>query len=144
MDLLLRWFHVLGAVTWLGGMLFIALILVPTTRRLQDPRLRADLISQTGKRFRTIGWISLGLLVTTGLVMLVRHPWLLRAPAFQLKAALVLLALGLSALHDFVLGPRVGRLPPEAAAERRRVSWIARINVLIVLTIVLLGLSLRG
>jgi hypothetical protein len=37
-------------------MLFIALILVPVTRRVQDPLLRVDLITQTGKRFRTVGW----------------------------------------------------------------------------------------
>lgn len=144
MDLFLRWLHVMSAVTWLGGMLFIALIVVPVTRRVQDPRLRVELISQTGRRFRTVGWIALGLLVATGVVILVRRPWLLRAPAFQLKAALVLLTLALSALHDFVLGPRAGRLPPEATAPRRRLTWIARLNVLIVLTIILLGLSLRG
>lgn len=144
MDLFLRWLHVTAVVTWLGGMLFVALVLVPVTRRVGDPRLRVDLISQTGKRFRAVGWIALAFLVATGLFMLVRNPWLLRVVAFQLKIVLVILALGLSALHDFVLGPRVGRLPPEARAPRRRVSWIARINVLIVLTIVLLGLSLRG
>ena len=144
MDLFVRWIHVLAAVTWLGGMLFIALILVPVTRRVQDPRLRVDLISQTGKRFRTVGWIALGLLVGTGVVILLSRPWLLRAPAFQFKVALVVLALGLSALHDFILGPRAGRLPPSVTAPRRRLSWIARLNVLVVLTIVLLGLSLRG
>lgn len=134
----------MAAVTWLGGMLFVALVLLPVTRRVQDPHLRVHLISQAGKRFRTVGWIALGLLVATGLAILSRRPWLLRAPAFQMKAALVVIALGVSALHDFVLGPRVGRLPPGVTAPRRRVSWLARINVLIVLTIVLLGLSLRG
>ncbi|MBI3029615.1 MAG: DUF4149 domain-containing protein [Candidatus Rokubacteria bacterium] len=143
MDLLVRWVHVLAAVTWLGGMLFIALVLVPVTRRVQDPLLRGDLITQTGKRFRTVGWIALGLLVASGVVILLGRPWLLRAPAFQYKAGLVLLTLALSALHDFVLGPRAGRLPPSATA-RKRLTWIARLNVLIVLTIVLLGLSLRG
>ena len=144
MDLFLRWLHVTAAVMWLGGMLFIALVLVPVTRRVQDPDLRSELISQTGKRFRTVAWIALAVLVATGLAILFRRPWLLRLPAFQLKVALVVLALGLSALHDFVLGPRVGKLPPGVTAPQRRVSWIARINVLIVLTVVLLGLSLRG
>ncbi len=39
MSLLLRWIHVLSAMTWLGGMLFIALVLVPMIRR-EDPALR--------------------------------------------------------------------------------------------------------
>ena len=134
----------MSAVTWLGGMLFIALILVPVTRRVQDSRLRVELISETGKRFRTVGWIALALLVATGVAILLRRPWLLRTPAFQYKVGLVVLTLALSALHDFVLGPRAGRDPPSATAARKRLSWIARLNVLIVLTIVLLGLSLRG
>ena len=144
MDLFLRWLHVLAAITWIGGTLFIAFVLVPVIRRVGEPHLRADLISQTGKRFRTVAWIALTLLVATGLTMLFRRPWLLQVPAFQLKAILVSLALGLAALHDFVLGPRAGRLPPELSAPRKRLSWIARLNVLIVLVIVLLGLSLRG
>lgn len=144
MDLFLRWIHVLAAVTWLGGMLFIALVLVPVSRRVPDPRLRVDLISQTGKRFRAVGWIALGLLVVTGILILSRRPWLLRAPAFQLKAVLVVLGLGLSALHDFVLGPRASGLPPADTAPRRRVTWLARINMLLVLGVVLLGLYLRG
>jgi uncharacterized membrane protein len=32
--LLIRWVHVLSAITWVGGMLFIALVLVPTARAL--------------------------------------------------------------------------------------------------------------
>lgn len=144
MDLFLRWLHVLAAITWIGGTLFIAFVLVPVTRQVGDPRLRADLISQSGKRFRAVAWIALTLLIATGLVMLFRRPWFLQVPAFQLKVILVSLALGLAALHDFVLGPRAGRLPPELSAPRKRLSWIARLNVLIVLVIVLLGLSLRG
>ena len=40
MSLLLRWLHVVAAITWIGGMLFVALVLVPVTRR-EDPALRA-------------------------------------------------------------------------------------------------------
>lgn len=145
MDLVLRWVHVLAIVTWLGGMLFIALVLVPVTHRVPDPRLRSDLVSETGKRFRTVAWIGLAFLIGSGVIMLLRRPWLLRAPAFQVKAALVAVALGLAVVHDFVIGPRAGRLPPEAAgALRRRVTWLARGNLLLVLVIVALGLYLRG
>ncbi|HJR01972.1 MAG TPA: DUF4149 domain-containing protein [Methylomirabilota bacterium] len=141
MSLLVRWLHVLAAITWIGGMLFIALVLVPSARRLEDPTLRTRLIQETGRRFRTIGWLALGGLVVTGLLNLWMHPVLLSSPRFHWKLGLVVLALILSAFHDFVLAPRAGA-PGADPSARVRASWVARINVLVVLVIVALGLSL--
>jgi uncharacterized membrane protein len=140
-SLLVRWLHVLAAVTWIGGMLFIALVLVPAARRLEDPALRTRLVHDVGLRFRTIGWVAIGVLVVTGLLNLWMHPVLLSASRFHWKVGLVVLALILSAFHDFVLGPRAGA-PGADPSARVRASWIARINVLVVLAIVALGLSL--
>lgn len=141
MSLLSRWLHVLAAITWIGGMLFIALVLVPVTRRLDDAGLRARLVHAVGLRFRAVGWIALGVLVATGLVNLWLYPFLLASPRFRWKAGLVVLALILSAFHDFVLGPRAGA-PGADPSTRARASWVARVNVVVVLIIVLLGLAL--
>src|SRR5512145_1127021 len=103
MSLALRFVHVLAAVTWAGGMLFIALVLVPVVRRLPDPALRTRLVHEVGVRFRAVGWVALGVLVATGLVNLWLRPELLTTTRFWWKAGLVALALLLSALHDFVL-----------------------------------------
>ncbi len=143
MALAVRWLHLLAAVTWIGGMLFIALVLVPVTRRLTDPALRVRLIQESGRRFRAVGWAALALLVLTGLASLALRPYLLATARFQWKLGLVALALGLSAVHDFVLGPWAGR-PGADPALRRQVSWLARANLLVVLVVVLLGLALRG
>jgi copper resistance protein D len=140
MSLLLRWLHLVAAITWIGGMLFVALVLVPVTRR-EDPALRARLFHAVGVRFRTIGWIAVGLLVATGLGNVWLHPYFLRLPRFHWKLGLVVLALALAVVHDFVLGPRAGR-PGAAPSVRVRASWAARINVLVVLVIVFLGLGL--
>jgi uncharacterized membrane protein len=141
LSLALRWLHIVAAMTWIGGMLFIALVLVPVARRVDDPALRTRLVHAIGLRFRTVGWIALGVLVTTGLGNLWLVPGLLYAPRFQWKLGLVVLALILSAAHDFVLGPRAGA-PGAAASARTRASWVARINVVVVLAVVMLGLSL--
>ena len=143
LQLAMRFLHVLAAITWIGGMLFIALVLVPVARGVSDPALRRSLIQATGRRFRTVGWIALGVLVATGVVNLVLRPELLGAPRFWLKAALVVVALALSAVHDFVLGPRAGR-PDRYPAARTHASLLARVEVLVVLVIVGLGLALRG
>jgi uncharacterized membrane protein len=141
--LFIRWVHVLSAITWVGGMLFIALVLVPTARALDDATLRTRLMQESGYRFRTIGWIALGLLVVTGLLNLWFAPFLLLDPRFHWKLGLVILALILSAFHDWVLGPRAG-LPGADPSARIRASWVARLNVVVALAVVLLGLSLRG
>lgn len=141
MPLVILWLHVLAAITWIGGMLFIALVLVPVTRRLEDPTVRTRLVQETGRRFRTVGWIALTVLVVTGLLNLWSHPDLLSSTRLHWKLGLVGLALILSAFHDFVLGPRAGA-PGADPSVRVRASWVARVNVLVVLVIVLLGLSL--
>ena len=140
MSLMLRWLHVVSAIVWIGGLLFLALVLVPVTRR-EDPALRARLFHAVGVRFRTVGWITLGLLVATGLGNLWLNPYLWSLPRFQLKLGLVVVALLLAVVHDFVLGPRASR-PGADPSVRLRASWMARINVVVVLVIVLLGLSL--
>jgi uncharacterized membrane protein len=132
---------VIAALTWIGGMLFIALVLVPIARRLEDQALRARLVRETGLRFRTVAWSALGVLVVTGLVNLWMHPALLSSSRFHGKLGLVVLTLILSAFHDFVLGPRAGA-PGADPSARVRASWVARVNVLVVLVIVLLALSL--
>jgi copper resistance protein D len=142
-SLLVRWLHLMAAITWIGGMLFVALVLVPVTRRLADPALRTRLFQETGRRFRTVGWIALAVLLASGLGNLWLRPYLLWVPRFQWKLGLVLVALVLSAVHDFVLGPRAGR-PGASPALRVRASWLARANVLIVVIVVFLGLALRG
>jgi uncharacterized membrane protein len=139
--LLSRWLHAMAAITWIGGMLFIALVLVPATRGIPDPALRARMVRDVGRRFRLVAWIALAILILTGVFQLWVHPFLLGSPRFQWKAGLVALSLVLSVIHDFVLGPRAGR-PGAEAGMRLRATWVARANVLFVLAIVWLGLWL--
>jgi uncharacterized membrane protein len=143
MTLAVRWVHVLSAIVWVGGMLFIALALVPVLRRLDDAALRRRLVHAVGIRFRTVGWIALGALVLTGLGSLWLRPYLLGTGRLHLKLGLVLVALALGAVHDFVLGPRAGA-PGADPGLRARASWVARVNVVVVALVVLLGLALRG
>ena len=94
--------------------------------------MRTRLVQETGRRFRTVGWIALTVLVVTGLLILSMHPFLLSSPRLQWKLGLVGLALILSAFHDFVLGPRAGA-PGADPSARVRASWVARVNVVVVL-----------
>jgi len=141
-NLVVRFVHLAAALTWVGGMLFVALVLVPVMRRLPDPVLRRRLMHDTGLRFRLVGWIAIVVLVASGLVNVWLRPELLTLARFWVKVALVATAIVLSLVHDFVLGPRAGR-PDTPPSVRVQASWLARLNTLVVLTIVLLGLSFR-
>lgn len=161
--LLSVWTHILAVTVWLGGMFFLVLVMVPATRRLEERSTAARLISWTGKRFRWIGWISLSLLLLTGAFNLAYrgYTWadLWSGALFNgffgrtlgVKLLLVAVVFGLSALHDFVIGPRASqrarRKPgsPEALRYRRAASWMGRLNLLLALVIVLLGVMMvRG
>lgn len=154
--------HILAAVTWLGGMLFLVLVVVPWLRR-GDRAQAGYLMRETGLRFRTVGWVSFAVLLVTGSVNLwlrgVRFshfvdPSWLASPfgrAVSWKLGLFAVVLAISVVHDFVHGPRatevVQRDPasPEAEALRKRASLLGRANLLLGLAIVWLAVILvRG
>jgi putative copper resistance protein D len=157
------WLHILAAATWLGGMLFLALAVVPLLRRPEYQGIAAPLVHWLGVRFRWVGWICLGLLVLSGTFNLIYrgYGWddvwsgrLWQGPfgqALGIKLFLVAVILVLSAVHDFRIGPRATALwqanPASAEARRlrRQASWIGRLNLILALIVVALAVILvRG
>lgn len=151
--------HILAVLTWLGGMIFVSLVAVPALRAMRDPPLQARVLTGLGRRFRNLGWIAIGLLVVTGTLNAVGRwgwqaltsPEFWGAPAGQTlgwKLALVGLMMALSALHDFRLGPRLtaarrsGAPSETIERQRRRASWLARVNLLLGLVVVALAVIL--
>ncbi len=137
--------HILAAMLWLGGMLFLAAVAAPELR-LVDAELRRLLYQRLGERFRTIGWICIAVLVATGVLNLDYRGFLAMSVlgnaafwstpfgrALALKLSMVGLMIVASALHDFWLGPAAGRVPAGSADAQRRnrlASWLARVNAL--------------
>lgn len=104
--------HIGAAACWVGGLLFFALVLVPVIRRSRDARM-AELVRAVGLRFRLVGWVSLAVLIATGIAnLLYRAPLSTLADAafwlsdfgrlLLLKLALVVLMLLVSLAHDVV------------------------------------------
>lgn len=155
--------HVVAAAVWVGGLLFLALVALPVARRF-PPQERSRLVALLGRRFLPVAWTALAVLVVTGMLNLALRGvvWesvvtgrLFTGPfgrVLGLKLLLVAAALGLSALHDFVIGPasaraadRVGGDAARALRLRRSAAWIGRANTLLALAIVLLAVMLvRG
>ncbi len=145
--------HVFSAVIWVGGVLFIGMIAVPAAKKLDD-ELRRKLLDDLGRRFRTVGWTALGLLITTGIYLMWNWgaTW---SSVFDLsffehahtrllgyKLLLVIPMLVISALHDFWLGPRAtkeGRSDQEIAQDRKLAAWMGRATGSLVVFIILLA-----
>ena len=146
--------HVLAAMLWLGGMLFLGVVGAPVLRAVDPPALRQRLFHLLGLRFRTVGWWAIAVLVVTGVLMLHQRGllhWsgaLGSAPfwrstvgtALAAKLATVVTMITVSAVHDFILGPAAGRAVPgsdEAIALRLRAALLARVNALVGILLVL-------
>lgn len=153
--------HVLAALLWLGGMFFLAAVGAPALRKVEPPELRARLFAELGTRFRRAGWIAIAVLAVTGVLNLWFRGMLSWSTlgdrafwatpyghALAWKLGTVFAMIVLSALHDFVIGPASSRVragTPEAIRLRRQAAWIARINALIGLLLVIAAVRLaRG
>ena len=154
--------HVLAAMLWLGGMFFLAVVGAPALRAVQPPALRQQLFQTLGVRFRAVGWWAIGVLVVTGIINLYYRHWLhwhgvLGNAAFwgtgpgrtlSAKLGAVGAMLVVSFVHDFIIGPRAGRVAPgtpEAMRLRRQAAWLARANAMLGLIVVIAAVRLaRG
>jgi putative copper resistance protein D len=163
---LVLFLHVLAAVYWVGEVLFDALVLGPVIRSLADRVWVNEVSERLRPRLFWSTWITLPLLVVTGVgnVALMRLP--VARPAFWatpfgrvlgVKLAAVLALLVLVSVHGFVQIPALRRLrlrareapPAEAAAwlaayRRGRVAaaWLGRVIVVLAVLIVFLGVWL--
>ncbi len=156
------WLHILAAATWIGAMVFFAAVVVPLLRRDELRAHAPMLIRSMGARYRVLGWISLVVLIVTGVANLyfrgISVAVLSEARFFAQgfgkwlawKLALVLVVLVLTVLHEVVVGK--GALnafqhgnQTRAERARRAASWIGRTTMLVSLAIVWFAvLMVRG
>jgi uncharacterized membrane protein len=69
MNNLMNFLHVSAAIVWLGGVSFMLFALRPAAMDLPPPQ-RLPLMALVLKQFFRLVWVCIGLLLATGLVML--------------------------------------------------------------------------
>jgi uncharacterized membrane protein len=154
--------HVLAACTWIGAMIFFGAVVVPVVRRPEYAGVYAGLLRRLGARFRLLGWISVAVLVATGIINLaLRGAGLteLTSSAFwrspfgrtlSYKLTLVALTVAATGAHDVLsrtwMSRRVGDpITAEARRARRVASWLGRVILLLSVAALLFGVWLvRG
>lgn len=143
--------HVMSAIFWIGGMLFLVFVIAPFLASLDDPKKKSEIYQVVGKKFRFLGWIAIIVLLVTGPINLyyMGVPLsLLFDPEFHataygqalmIKIAFVLLIVLSSLLHDFWVGP--------GARKSKKMSRAARImgrgNLLLALIVVIFAVIVR-
>ncbi len=95
LDDVIRWFHLLAAAVWIGGMITVA-ALVPALRKAGVDR---EQIQAAARRFGAVAWVALSISVVTGITQVFRLDVDLRAP-LAVKLLLVSAAVGLAFLHQ--------------------------------------------
>ena len=150
--------HILAAITWIGGVLFLALVGAPALRRVEPPSLRAALFDAIGMRFRWVGWGAVIVLLLSGTWLLWYRGWLawelLSRAAFWRqgvglalgwKLGMVTVMLVLSLVHDVALSPsrtRALEARPDGARVRRRIVLLARFGAIAALGVVVAAVRL--
>lgn len=150
--------HVLAAMLWLGGMFFLGVVGAPALRTVEPPPLRQKLFQELGARFRSVGWRAIAVLIATGVLNVYFRGWLhtsvlgsssfwrsTTGTALAAKLAAVLLMISISAVHDFIHGPRAGLAEPgspEARRFRQRAALFARLNAVLGVVLVIAAVRL--
>ena len=68
------WLHMLATVSWVGGQAVLSLVVFPASRKTLTPQDHHQLITVIIRRMNTVGWISLGILIGTGMIQLGANP----------------------------------------------------------------------
>jgi uncharacterized membrane protein len=140
-DSLVTWVHLLSASIWVGGSIFIGIVLVPMLKTLANAvEERTMLMIKIGRRFNKIALPALIVLVATGVY---KAQLFLSSPATLLdssygtilviKIIVVSSMIALFGIHIRISNSRVEELLANSNADSRimkirtRIIWLGRI-----------------
>jgi uncharacterized membrane protein len=140
------WIHMIATVVWVGGLAALGFVVLPSARQALDAGAFAVFLEKVQRRLDPLSWLSLAVLVATGLFQMSASPfykgflainnrW---AVAILSKHALVGLMIAVSAYMTWVLLPNLrriallearGRGTSEAERLRNRELFLLRLNL---------------
>lgn len=145
--------HVVLAAFWIGGMLFLPLVILPGIKQHPD---RIAILYKTGVTFRFYGWIALAALFVTGLLnmhlrgMPFTTDFFTRSNYGTLVLYKILIFTGIllvSGTHDLFFGKKALEEMQNSDNSRLKqlARWSGRINLLLALVMAFIGVVLsRG
>jgi len=155
-DAIPFWLHIVAATIWVGPQFFLFVAAVPAIRLIEDRRVRLNVLRMVTVRFGWLAWAALLVLILSGLSNTYdlildddfpiffdfdfRFAWI-----FVAKMALLGLAVLLTAIHSFLLGPRQLRLQEDAIAagqDNPQAAGLRRLSMLVSGLILLASLGI--
>ncbi len=144
------WLHMAATIVWIGGLFYQAVVVNPALERF--PEQRGRLANDLRRRFQPLAWLSLFVLIGTGLLQMsgnpnyeglfaVSNPWSRSILAKHVAIGVMVLV---AAYQTWVLNPRLSllALKQEAAASDQVAGDISRLNrVSLALGMLVLGLT---
>jgi putative copper export protein len=145
------WLHIIGAAFWIGGMLFLPLVLLPGIKNHPD---RRNLLMATGLKFRFYGYIVLAMMLITGLLNIyfrgISFSWQFFFESrygrlVSLKLILFIVMILVSLFHDLFAGRKAIDQIQNRDQLKKIASWTGRILLLIALAMAYIGVLIsRG
>lgn len=117
------WLHMLATVAWIGGLVAIAILVLPAAKKTLPSETYAKFLEQLQRRLDPLGWLSLAVLLATGLFQMSANPnyegflsisnrW---AVSMLLKHILFIGMIGISAYLTWVILPGLRRIAMKQA-----------------------------
>lgn len=69
------WLHMLATVLWIGGLVMLALVVIPSARKTVPADAYSAFLGQVQSRLQSIGWFSLAVLGLTGMFQMSSSPF---------------------------------------------------------------------
>lgn len=150
------WLHMLATTVWIGSIATLVLLVLPVAKMKLAPLDYANLLEGLKRRIDPLAWLSLVVLLGTGMFQMSASPYYegflaitnTWARAILLKHVLFLIVIAVSAYLTWILIPAQRRLAllrskgkdtPEAERLENREIWLQRLNL--ILAILILGLT---
>ncbi len=156
LDVIVNWAHMAAGFTWVGGIIFVNIVLTPA---VQPKGLPPEFVRIMGmERFRYVAWASIGVLLTSGVYNVVRGMARAAGPAneafvtaFLIKMAVVAAMIAITVVNSVVLRRRLvnaepgkGGPTPEMKATSGRLVVLSRVNLALGLTVLLMVAVMRA
>ena len=158
-NALIMWAHLIAASIWVGGSIFIGIVLAPLLKTISDSiEGRLSIMIRVGRKFNKIGVPSLIILIATGIynsVDFIVNPSLILSTSYGI-VLLVKIILVILLIITFAIHVRLIRIEVEQKIEskqlageflqklRSKIIMLGRLTVILSLAILLMASLLHS